>query len=87
MADHERLTLAPAGPAVVNCCWMCGVRLSAGQMVADGTSACADVRWYCLDTRGCTERWTTRSARQADSGQGSAGTTDRGKQLAAWSGT
>lgn len=88
MADHERLTLAPAGPAVAKSCWMCGVRLPAGQMVADGTtSACADVRWYCLDTRGCTERWTMRSARPADRGQGTARTTERGKQLAAWSGT
>jgi hypothetical protein len=35
-------------------------------MVADGGSACADLRWYCLDMRGCTERWTSRSARPAD---------------------
>ena len=88
MADHERWTVAPAGPAVVKYCSMCGVRLSAGQMVADGTSACADVRWYCLDMRGCTERWTTRSARPADIGQGSARTTERrDMQLAASSGT
>lgn len=85
MADHERSALAPVGPAVVKSCWMCGVRLSVGQMVADGTSACADVRWYCQDTRGCTERWTTRSARSADSGQGNARTAEPGKQLAAWS--
>ncbi len=82
MADHERLALAPAGPAVVKSCWMCGVRMSADEMVADGTSACLDVRWYCLDTRGCTERWTTRPARPAHTGQGSARTADRGKQLA-----
>jgi hypothetical protein len=87
MADHERLTLAPAGAAVVKSCWMCGARLAAGQMVADGTSACADVRWYCLDARGCTERWTTRPARPADNDQGSAPTTERGKQVAALSGT
>jgi hypothetical protein len=86
MADQERLALS-AGPAVVKSCWMCGVRLSAGQMVADGTSACADIRWYCLDTRGCTERWTTRQARPDDSGQGSARTTEGTRQLAAWSGT
>jgi hypothetical protein len=59
MADHERLTPVPAGAAVVRSCWMCGIGLSAGQMVADGGSACADVRWYCRDTRGCTERWTS----------------------------
>jgi hypothetical protein len=58
MADYERLTPGPAEPAVARSCWMCGIGLSAGQMVADGGSACADVRWYCLDTRGCTERWT-----------------------------
>jgi hypothetical protein len=41
---------------------MCGIRLPANQMVADGGSACADLRWYCLDTWACTERWTSRSA-------------------------
>jgi hypothetical protein len=88
MANHERWTLAQPGPAAVRTCWMCGIRLSAGQMVADGTSACADVRWYCLDTRGCTERWTTRSAKPADIGHGSARTTQpRDMQLAARSGT
>lgn len=50
-------------PAPVRSCWMCGIRLPADQMVADGGSACADLRWYCLDTWGCTERWTSRSAR------------------------
>jgi hypothetical protein len=82
MAQPERLALAPAEPAVVKSCWMCGVRLPVGQMLADGADACADVRWYCLDMRGCTERWTARPARQADSRQGSARATDRGKQLA-----
>jgi hypothetical protein len=38
---------------------MCGVRLPADQMVPDGGNACADVRWYCLDTADCTHRWTT----------------------------
>jgi hypothetical protein len=83
MADHERLALAPAGPDVIKSCWMCGVRLPAGQMMADGAGACADVRWYCLDMPGCTERWTARRERPADSGQGSARTRDRGRQLAA----
>jgi hypothetical protein len=49
--------------APVRSCWMCGIRLPADQLVADGGSACADVRWYCLDTWGCTERWTSRPAR------------------------
>jgi hypothetical protein len=41
---------------------MCGIRMPADQMVADGGNACADLRWYCLDMWGCTERWTSRSA-------------------------
>jgi hypothetical protein len=50
---------------------MCGIRLYPGQMVADGGSACADVRWYCLDMQGCTERWTSRLADHADLREGS----------------
>jgi hypothetical protein len=42
---------------------MCGIRLPAHQMVADGGSACLDVRWYCRDTWGCTRRWTSHPAR------------------------
>ena len=49
----------------VRSCWMCGIRLPAHQMVADGGSACLDVRWYCRDTWGCTRRWTSHSARLA----------------------
>lgn len=60
MADHEHLSLARSRPAV-ECCWMCGIRLPVTQMVADGDSACNNLRWYCLDVRGCTERWTTRA--------------------------
>lgn len=45
-------------PAVVSC-WMCGIRLDPVQMVPDGTSACADIRWYCQDTWACTHRWTS----------------------------
>ncbi len=45
-------------------------RQPASSMVADGGSACVDVRWYCQDTRSCTERWTARRERHA---QGSAG--------------
>jgi hypothetical protein len=55
-------------------CWLCGIRLYPGQLVADGGSACADVRWYCLDMRACTERWTSRLAGQADLREGSTGT-------------
>jgi hypothetical protein len=44
--------------AAVVSCWMCGIRLHENQMVPDGGSACADIRWYCQDARACTERWT-----------------------------
>ena len=61
----DRLDPAPFGAAAaqVRSCWMCGIRLPARQMVADGGSACHDVRWYCRDTSGCTRRWTSRPAR------------------------
>ena len=52
-------------PAPVRPCWMCGIRLPANQMMADGGSACLDLRWYCRDTWGCTQRWTSHSARPA----------------------
>ena len=59
----------PAGlggqPVPVRSCWMCGIRLPANQMVADGGSACLDLRWYCRDTWGCTRRWTSHPARPA----------------------
>jgi len=42
-------------------CWLCGIRLPAAQMVPDGGSACADVRWYCRDLRACTGRWADAS--------------------------
>ena len=61
MAD-EHPYLVRSGPEI---CWMCGVQLSTTQMVADGGSACLTVRWYCLDTHECTERWTTRRSRPA----------------------
>lgn len=51
------------GSAQVKSCWMCGIRLPAGQMMPDGGSACLDVRWYCRDTAGCTKRWTSHSGR------------------------
>ena len=71
MVDQQRLTPLREGPPLVTSCWMCGIRLSADHMVADGGSACDDVRWYCQDTRACTERWTARSARPAGARQAS----------------
>ena len=40
-------------------CSMCGTALPLGLLVADGGQACANIRWYCKDTKSCTERWTT----------------------------
>jgi hypothetical protein len=62
-------------------CWLCGIRLGVSQLVADGSSACADVRWYCLDAAACTERWTSASAARngihGDLAQGSQPPIDR----------
>jgi hypothetical protein len=67
--------------AGIKSCWMCGIRLPADQMVADGGSACLDLRWYCRDTLGCTERWTSRSVGSAAIRQATAETpTAPGKQ-------
>jgi len=52
---------SPGGTAVVSC-WLCGIHMPADSMMADGGSACGDVRWYCEDTRSCTWRWTARPA-------------------------
>lgn len=45
--------------AAVVSCWICGIGLHHSQMVPDGGDACDDIRWYCKDTRACTERWTS----------------------------
>jgi hypothetical protein len=63
MAGDERLGYTPAGGTAVHSCWMCGIRMPAHRMVPDGGSACADIRWYCQDMRGCVERWTAGRAR------------------------
>jgi hypothetical protein len=52
-----------ADGAAFESCWMCGIRLPTSQMIPDGGHACADLRWYCGDTRACTERWTARGPR------------------------
>jgi hypothetical protein len=60
---HQHRTVPLGGEqAEIRSCWMCGIRLPVDQMLADGTSACLDLRWYCRDTFGCTKRWTSRSA-------------------------
>lgn len=45
--------------SMIESCWLCGIRLRVDQLVPDGGSACPDVRWYCRDMIGCTQRWTT----------------------------
>lgn len=54
-------------------CVLCGTLLPISLMVPDGGQACADIRWYCKDTRSCTERWTAHlpdSARVAPPADG-----------------
>jgi hypothetical protein len=63
MTDRQHLAPFEPASAQIRSCWMCGIRMPASQMVADGGSACHDVRWYCRDTWGCTRRWTSRPAR------------------------
>jgi hypothetical protein len=43
-------------------CFLCGIELPKGLLMPDGGRACADVRWYCKDTKSCTERWTAKPA-------------------------
>jgi hypothetical protein len=78
MTDQRRPYWAE--PAPVRSCWLCGIRLSADQMVADGGGACHDLRWYCRDTWACTERWTVQSARPSLTGQGTETSTARAGQ-------
>jgi hypothetical protein len=63
MTNRQHPGLLGRESAQVRSCWMCGIRLPVGQMVADGGSACPDMRWYCRDIWGCTRRWTSHSAR------------------------
>ena len=57
----------PAGSATERC-WLCGARLATYMLMADGGSACEDVRWYCRDARACTSRWTVQRIRRLESG-------------------
>lgn len=64
MAGNTYIRGAEAtGRRAVVSCWMCGIRFDPSQMVADGTRACADIRWYCRDARSCTKRWTSSGSR------------------------
>jgi hypothetical protein len=44
-------------------CSLCGIELPKGLMMPDGGGACDDVRWYCRDTKSCTDRWTAHPPR------------------------
>jgi hypothetical protein len=46
-------------------CSLCGIALPTGLLVPDGGQACADIRWYCKDSKACTERWTASLPRHA----------------------
>ena len=52
----------PVRPLDVAECALCGFTHPLGLMVADGGAACTDVKWYCKDTRSCTERWVMARA-------------------------
>ena len=45
MTGHLRSVRYWAEQANAKSCWMCGIRLPADQMVADGGGACPDLRW------------------------------------------
>ena len=67
MADETHPSSAGARSGrrdIIVSCWLCGIRTSSRQMVPDGGSACADIRWYCKDARACTGRWTMPRAPQ-----------------------
>ena len=74
VTDRQRRVRYFAVQANTKRCWLCGIRLPAEQMVADGGSACLDLRWYCRDMRACTERWAWRPARPAAIGEDAAET-------------
>ena len=66
-------SVAGPGPgATVVSCWLCGIRRQQHQMVPDGGRGCGDIRWYCKDTRACTERWIS-ARRQARAAGGASG--------------
>lgn len=63
MADRQHPAPFGGESGQIRSCWMCGIHSPVGRMVADGGSACPDVRWYCRDTWGCTQRWTAHPPR------------------------
>lgn len=59
LPDHLLPGSALARRDAVVSCWLCGISLHQNHMVPDGGSGCHDIRWYCEDTRACTQRWTS----------------------------
>jgi hypothetical protein len=59
MASPMQPDLAHQRHDQIERCWLCGIALTTTQLVPDGGSGCADVRWYCRDLRACTRRWTS----------------------------
>src|SRR5215472_7315651 len=80
MASPRQPDLAHQGHDQVERCWLCGIALPIAQLVPDGGSGCADVRWYCRDMRGCTDRWTTIARPPA--GRATAGPSATGRTTA-----
>lgn len=76
MVEHTEFWSSPVGPSNERPrplesaqCSLCGIELPKGLMMPDGGRACADIRWYCKDSRSCTERWTALM-RSDDPGEG-----------------
>jgi hypothetical protein len=67
MASSRQPDLAYERHDRIERCWLCGIALPAAQLVPDGGSGCADVRWYCRDMRACTRRWTSTARPSAAS--------------------
>jgi hypothetical protein len=82
MADRQHPSLFGGESAQIRSCWMCGIRLPVRQLMPDGGSACSDVRWYCRDTWGCTQRWTSHPARLTTIRPDAAETKASGEQVA-----
>ena len=82
VTDRQRRVRYVAEQASTRRCWLCGIRLPVEQMVADGGSACLDLRWYCRDTWACTERWTSRPAKPAATGKDTAETPETPEEQA-----
>jgi hypothetical protein len=81
MTEGDGMRGATTDVAAAETCWLCGYRQSAAQMIADGGSACPDIRWYCLDMLSCTQRWIRLRAELAVPRQGTPAPLPAGGEL------